>query len=113
MEIQGYNIAMIRGDTETIRVSCKDAQGVDVPLKDGDTLYFTVKSFVGAEKIEMQKVITEFQDGIAYINIAPEDTKSMGFKNYYYDIQLTRADGTVKTIIPPSKFTIKGEITYE
>jgi hypothetical protein len=42
MKIQGYNISMIRGDTETIKVSCKDAQGVDVPLKDGDTLYFTV-----------------------------------------------------------------------
>ena len=44
MEIQGYDISMIRGDTETIKVSCKDAQGADVPLEDGDTLYFTVKS---------------------------------------------------------------------
>jgi len=113
MEIQGYNIAMIRGDTEIIKVSCKDAQGVDVPFKDGDTLYFTVKSSVGTEKIELQKVITEFPDGIAYINISPDDTKHMSFKSYYYDIQLTRADGTVKTIIPPSKFTIKGEVTYE
>jgi hypothetical protein len=34
----------------------------------------------------------------------------MSFRSYYYDIQLTRADGTVKTIIPPSKFTIKGVV---
>ena len=113
MEIQGYNIAMIRGDTETIKVSCKDAKGVDVPFKDGDTLYFTVKSSVDTEEVKMQKVITEFPDGVAYINILPDDTKSMSFRSYYYDIQLTRADGTVKTIIPPSKFTIKGEVTYE
>ena len=50
MEIQGYNISMIRGDTETIKVSCKDAQGVDVPLEDGDTLYFTVKYSVDTEE---------------------------------------------------------------
>ena len=37
----------------------------------------------------------------------------MRFRSYYYDIQLTRADGTVKTIIPPSMFTVKGEITYD
>lgn len=113
MEIQGYNIAMIRGDTETIKVSCKDAQGVDVPLEDGDTLYFTVKTSVNKEEKEMQKVITEFPDGIAYINILPDDTKSMSFRSYVYDIQLNRADGTVKTIVPESKFTIKGEVTYE
>lgn len=113
MEIQGYNITMIRGDTEIIKVSCKDAQGVNVPFKDGDTLYFTVKTSVSTEEKVMQKVITEFSDGVAYINILPEDTKSMSFGTYYYDIQLTRADGTVKTIIPPSKFIIKGEVTYE
>jgi len=113
MEIQGYNISMIRGDTETIKISCKDTKGVDVPLVDGDTLYFTVKTSVGAEEKEMQKVITEFPDGIGYINISPDNTKFMSFRNYYYDIQLTRADGTVKTIIPPSIFTVKGEITYE
>ena len=113
MEIQGYSISMIRGDTETIKISCKNAQGVDVPLEDGDTLYFTVKSSVSTEKKEMQKVITEFPDGIGYINISPDDTKFMSFRSYYYDIQLTRADGTVKTIIPPSIFIVKGEVTYE
>ena len=113
MKIQGYNISMIRGDTEAIKVSCRDAQGVAVPLEDGDTLYFTVKSYVGTEEKEMQKVITDFPDGIAYINILPSDTKVMNVGSYYYDIQLTRADGTVKTIIPPSIFTVKGEVTYE
>ena len=113
MKIQGYNIVMIRGDTESIKVSCQDAQGVDVPLEDGDTLYFTVKTFVGTEEKEMQKVITDFPDGIAFINISPDDTKLMSARNYYYDIQLTRADGTVKTIIPPSIFAVKGDVTYE
>ena len=80
MEIQGTNISMIRGDSEVIKVSCEDVQGVDVPLEDGDTLYFTVKSSTSTEKKEMQKVITEFLDGIAYINISPDDTKPMSFR---------------------------------
>lgn len=113
MEIQGYNISMIRGDTETIKVSCKNDKGIGIPFEYGDILYFTVKQSVTTARKEMQKVITEFSEGIAYINITPDDTKSMGFRNYYYDIQLTRADGTVKTIIPLSTFTVKGEVTYE
>ena len=113
MEIQGYNISMIRGDTESIKVSCKDNNGNEIPFVAGDIVYFTVKQSVSTEEKEMQKVITEFPDGIAYINISPDDTKSMSVRNHYYDIQLTRADGTVKTIIPPSMFTVRGEITYE
>jgi hypothetical protein len=113
MEIQGYNISMIRGDTETIKVSCKNNKGESIPFEYGDILYFTVKESVNTERKEIQKVITEFSEGIAYINITPDDTKSMGFRNHYYDIQLTRADGTVKTIIPPSIFTVKGEVTYD
>ncbi len=113
MKIQGYNISMIRGDTETIKVSCKNDKGIGVPFECGDILYFTVKQFVDTERKEMQKVITEFSEGIAYINITPDDTKSMGFGNHYYDIQLNRANGTVKTIIPPSRFTINAEVTYE
>ena len=50
MEIQGYNISMIRGDTETIKVSCKDTNGVDVSFEYGDTLYFTVKQSTTMDK---------------------------------------------------------------
>ena len=60
-----------------------------------------------------QKVITQFEDGNANIEITPNDTKDIPFKTYVYDIQLNRVDGTVNTIIPPSNFTIGGEVTYE
>ena len=113
MEIQGYNISMIRGDTETIKISCKDAQGVDVPLEDGDTLYFTVKKSTNTEEKILQKIVTEFTDGIALITIFPKDTRELKIGSYYYDIQLNRANGQVKTIIPPSRFIINAEVTYE
>ena len=104
---------MIRGDSEAIKVAVKDSRGVGIPLEDGDTLYFTVKINTNTEEKILQKIVTEFIDGIAYINILPDDTKRMSFRKYYYDIQLTRADGTVKTIIPPSIFTVNAEVTYD
>ena len=113
MEIQGYNILMIRGDTETIKVLCQDIQGNAVPFNIGDILYFTMKKDINVENKILQKIITEFVDGVAYINISPNDTKAIVVGSYYYDIQLTKVDGTVKTIIPPSMFSIRGEVTYE
>lgn len=113
MEIQGTNISMIRGDSETIKVSCEDAQGVNVPLEDGDTLYFTVKKSTNTEEKILQKIVSEFTEGVALITIFPKDTRELKIGNYYYDIQLNRANGQVKTIIPPSRFIVKAEVTYE
>lgn len=113
MEIIGTNISMIRGDSESITIFLKDSFGNSLPFEDGDTLFFTVKDNINTDKITLQKIITTFQDDTAVIGINPEDTKGLRFKEYVYDIQLNRAGGYVKTIIPPSKFTIKGEVTYD
>ena len=113
MKIQGTNISMIRGDTEAIKVSCRNESGVDVHFAEGDTVYFTVKKSTNIEGKTLQKVVTEFTEGVALISIFPEDTRELRIGDYYYDIQLNRANGQVKTIIPPSKFTINAEVTYE
>ena len=113
MKIQGTNISMIRGDSEAITVSCKDESGADVPLVEGDIVYFTVKISTNTEEKALQKIITEFIEGAALITIFPKDTRELIPNIYYYDIQLNRANGQVKTIVPPSKFTINAEVTYE
>jgi len=113
MKITRNNISMIRGDSETITVSCKDSNKADIPLVTGDTVYFTIKNTVNDIEKILQKVITEFVNGTAIIPISPEDTKTLDFSTYVYDIQLKFADGTIKTIITPSEFTIEGEVTYE
>ncbi len=111
MEIDGTNLKMFRGDTECISIDMKDEEGVPVPLVGGDTVYFTIKKSVHREEIVLQKIITDFNDGAAIIPFAHEDTKEIAPRIYVYDIQLTRADGTVKTIIPPSDFTIERGVT--
>ena len=113
MKVDGNNITMTRGDSEAISIFCRNEDLTIVPLVTGDKIYFTVKVNVYQEIIILQKIITTFTDGKAIVVIVPLDTKDLEFRSYVYDVQITRADGTVSTIIPPSKFIIGGEVTYE
>ena len=113
MKVKGTNLSMIRGDSESITISYDARNDKDILFEDGDIVYFTVKYSVNSEKKLLQKIITEFVNGQAIIEILPEDTKHMPFRTLVYDIQLNRLNGTVTTIIPPSEFTIEGEVTYE
>lgn len=113
MKVDKMSISMIRGDTESIVVSCTDSHGIKKPFLYGDKVYFTVKESVFTDVKLIQKVITDFVDGTAIIEINPEDTKSLKFKTYVYDVQWTKANGVVTTIISPSDFIIESEVTYE
>lgn len=102
------NIRMTRGDSESITVSCEQW-----PFENGDEIRLTVrKSKHNSEKV-MEKRVTEFVDGKAIIEIQPADTSHMEFRDYIYDIQMKRADGTVKTIVKPATFTISLEVSYD
>lgn len=113
MVIQGTNIKMIRGDTESIRVAVEKDGGVKLDLVKGDVIYFTVKENYYSEDRKIQKVISEFENGEALITIHPEDTRQLKPGNYVYDIQLNRSNGQVKTIVPKSNFRIEADVTHE
>ena len=113
MRINGSDLTMIRGDSESIALSLK-RDDVIIPFNQGDTVYFTVKRSHSTEDITLQKIITEFnEDGNCIIEIEPEDTKELEIRSYVYDIQLTDSNGRVTTIIPCSKFVIAEEVTYD
>lgn len=113
MIVKGNDMAMIRGDSESITVSIADSSDEEYLLVDGDIIYFTVKRQTNTNKKALQKIVTNFPDNTAIIEILPEDTKHLDFFDYVYDIQLTEKNGTVKTVIPPSKFSVLDEVTYE
>lgn len=109
----GKNMEMTRGDTEIITVSCL-ANGIDMPLQIGDIVYFTVKETINSSSNAFQVKVTEFTtEGKAEIKIKPENTKNLKFRTYVYDVQITKADGTVTTIITPHEFKIGAEVTNE
>ena len=47
------------------------------------------------------------------ITINPEDTEDLEFGCYVYDVQMTFASGSVKTLVKPAKFFVGGEVTYD
>ena len=107
------NLTMMRGDTETFSITLRDTKGQPVDFKDGDKIYFTVKTRAMREEKAVQKVIEEYNKNLALIEIEAEDTRELEPGNYVYDIQLTRADGQVKTLIHKSSFTILEDVTHE
>ena len=108
MEVKGRNLFMVRGDTEQIIVSCAE----DIQLEQGDAIEFTVRETAESPVRIIYKSVTEFTDNSATIDIEPEDTNGKKFGSYVYDIQLTKANGDITTIVKLASFTLEKEATY-
>ena len=107
MTIKGTNISMVRGDSESITVRCSQQ-----PFAEGDTVTMTLRESTDSP-VTLRKDVTEFDEaGEAVIALRPEDTSPLDFGDYVYDIQLTRSDGTVATLVKVSRFTLEEEVTY-
>ena len=112
MIVDGTNVTMTRGDSESFVVIYRIG-GVKVPLVTGDRVYLTIKARETDTVKALQKIVTEFVNGTAEIIINPVDTQALPFKTFVYDVQINFANGNVKTVITPSKFTIAKEVTHE
>ena len=113
MLINGTNLKMIRGDSESITLEIEHSDSTPYNFQTGDIVYFTVKQRTNTKEIILQKILTHFPDNQVIIEINPEDTSKLAFRKYVYDIQLTQADGRVKTVVPTSMFEILEEVTYD
>ena len=109
MIVDGSNLSMTRGDSESITVKITEH-----PFVSGDIIEMTVRKSATSDKIAFHKKVTTFTEGKAVINIEPSDTHALSFGKYTYDVQWTNSDGQVKTIIKPTKdnFIITEEATY-
>ena len=100
------NISMTRGDTPTITIYLKDSNGANYNPSGDQSLTFSVKEdYADAAVIEIP------------ITLSAAPSFTIGFANtwnkdpgdYYYDIKLVTADGTVDTVIANKRFTILPE----
>lgn len=101
------NISLTRGDSAIFALTVKKADGEPYEIGKGDTVIFTVKKSTFDKDIITQKTVV---NGVITIN--PDDTKSLEYGTYYYDVELTQADGFVSTVISPHKFIVEQEVTY-
>ena len=103
VSVDGNKITMTRGDTLRLKVGIV-VDGEEYTPELYDSVRFALKHS------EMNQQKTEYKDSDPLINktipndtlileLEPEDTKSLGFGKYDYDVQITFADGTVDTFI--------------
>ncbi|MGG7215407.1 hypothetical protein ACQPUY_17700 [Clostridium nigeriense] len=97
-------IEVIRGDTGILELTLDNYK-----LKEGDKVYFTVKSSYEGERL-IFKEVTEFTDGKAKFILTSQDT-DLKIGMYLYDVQCNLADGRVDTVISPAKFKVLGGVT--
>ena len=100
-------LTMTRGDTATIGMKIEDLN------QDLDTAFFTVRA--GFESgILFQKSlddgITKQGTGEYLVRIAPDDTKSIEPKEYYYDLEIG-VNGDVFTVLR-GILVILPDVTY-
>lgn len=101
-------IRLTRGDTAKLTVPIEnDLDNSSYVMDEQDILTFTIKKSVKDNENLVQKVVT----GSNNFHIKPEDTDSLPFGKYVYDVQLTTAGGDVYTVIEPTSFEILSEVT--
>lgn len=111
VKIAGTTITMIKGDTAIINVSITDVDGSEYVPEDGDKIRFAMKRrYSDPAPVLYIPIPTDTMTLI----IRPEHTKELqagqGDVIYKYDIELTKADGTVDTFIPNGSLILLEEV---
>ena len=113
MVANGKDLSMVAGDSACLQVVLKK-EGQILPFGEGDIVFLSVKKNLKDSDYILQKKSTDFsQDGTAKIVLAAEDTRDLPPYKYFYDIQVNFANGDVKTIVEPSRLTLKAGVTHD
>ena len=99
-------ISLTRGDSLYLDVSFT-ANGEPYVPSEGDSVRFAMKRNIEDAECLINKRIP-IDTMVCYIE--PEDTKSLEYGVYWYDIQLTTASNDVYTPIGPAKFKLTKEV---
>lgn len=98
-------IYLTRGDSATFDVTIWN--GGSIYDYSNDTVKMTVKRSLADRNPVIQKTV----NALGKIVLEPKDTKDLPAGDYYYDLELTKEDGTIDTVIIPTIFTIGPDVT--
>ena len=105
-----------RGDTKKFKFKLKDAEGNDISLTSGDMLYFTVRQNPNAKTKTLQKKlgsgINLGTDGYYHVTLSSDDTATLNYGTYGYDIELKSSTGLVQTLTI-GEITLTEEFTWK
>ena len=103
-------------ETNQMTIVMKDTASFDIAFDNyhlvaGDKVTFTVAREKESQNPLIQKVLTEFDGGMARIQLSAEET-NLPKGSYYYDIQVETGDGRIDTVVGPAKFKVVEGVTY-
>ena len=105
--ISGTTISLTRGDSFYAQILINDADGNEYEPQDGDSVRFAMKKkYTDSEPLLTKDIPID----TLILELEPDDTKSLSFGSYVYDIQLTTEDGFVSTFITKSTIKITEEV---
>ena len=107
LTIKNNVISLTRGDSARIALTINKEDGTEYTPQDGDQILFTVKKNTRTAEILFQHAFHDSQ-----IYIVPQDTENLKYGDYVYDVQLTKVDGAVMTIVPPNTIKVLEEVTW-
>lgn len=117
----GTVIRFVRGDTHIINLEVSDSNGSAYAPGINDIITMTVRSNddLGTAVITKETGIAEegetpdvVASGTGWsITLHPEDTATLAYGKYVYDIELDM-EGVIQTVIPMSSFILDREVTY-
>lgn len=103
----------VRGDTIALKTLIKLADNQPVSKQDLTELYITCKKNEYSENTIFQKTLEDVEideQGYCHIIFRPEDTQTLGYGNYFCDIELTTKSGIRKTKV--FEITLTKEATF-
>ena len=106
LEVDGFDIALTRGDTAFFDVILTNDDGTEYVPVEGDTVRFALKKSYKDDECLIRK---SFPTTTMVLELEPEDTKPLSFTTYVYDIEFTDHLGHVSTPIK-GKFKVTEEV---
>lgn len=112
-EIIGNTIKLTRGDSLVTELALSKSGAAYEP-QEGDKIMFAIKSKLNSTRtsyIEQTPLVAkEIPTSDMTLRIDPDDTKSLPFGSYSYDVEVTLSDGTVDTVINNAPFVLMPEV---
>ncbi len=100
-------ITLTRGDTFKAQVEIRHPDGSLYTPKEGDQIRFAAKKKISDTS---PLILIEIPISTMQLVITPADTKPLDFGEYWYDIQITKANGDVDTFITKSVLKLTEEV---
>lgn len=102
--IKGKRITLTRGDTLVTPIGINYKDGAPYELQDGDTVRFMARPMAEDSNPIITKDVTS-----GTLSIAHADTASLDTGDYFFDVELTYANGMIETVLPEGTLSLTPE----